>query len=66
MGHSHNRTTIYEGNYFIKKEGRHTYVVIFQLWGKKGSRDLDFSDMKKLRTYFKMGTFLDTFEQFSV
>ena len=33
---------------------------------KKGSRDLDFSDMKKLRTYFKMGTFLATFEQFSV
>ena len=67
MGHSHNRTTIYEGNYFIKKRGAATLMLSFSSCeAKKGSRDLDFSDMKKLRTYFKMGPFLATFEQFSV
>ena len=50
----------------LKKRGATLMLSFSSCEAKKGSRDLDFSDMKKLRTYFKMGTFLATFEQFSV
>ena len=50
----------------LKKRGATLMLSFSSCEAKKGSRDLDFSNMKKLCTYFKMGTFLATFEQFSV